>query len=222
MDVAAVLGLLGDRRWVHLEHIEAPRDRVDGDHVLARVVLHRPREESLREEESGDPKGRRDAVVDPRLDKIYPPLEIRDPRREGLEGRVGHFGPHGRHLVVEEARRHLVELLGHDDEALECLEQVLQAPVDEREESVEALALLREHRIHRLVVDKRVLLRHSVKLKGLEAHVQDALGRLPEDVVPRLARAARHLGLEREQGLAHGVGLVLRAGDVRVLVQAEH
>mmetsp|Transcript_2529 Transcript_2529/g.7187 ORF Transcript_2529/g.7187 Transcript_2529/m.7187 type:complete len:237 (-) Transcript_2529:120-830(-) len=222
VDIATVLRLLCDGQRISLLHLIVPRDGVDGDDVLASVVLHRACEEGLREEKAGDPEGGRSTVGDPVLEEANACLQVHNPSRQRLEVGVGLLGPHGRHLVVEERSGHGVKFLRHDYETLQRLHQVLQATVEEDDETIEALALLGEHCVHGLRINQGVLLHHLIELKGFKALVQNALGCLRQDVVTRLACATRNLGLERQERLAHLVGLVLRTRNVCILVQAKH
>ena len=81
---------------------KVPLDGVDGESVFASVVLKRPRQESLREEQSADPVDRGRAVIDPPVDELDALQQVQHPRRQGLQRRVRLAGPRVGNLVVED------------------------------------------------------------------------------------------------------------------------
>ena len=62
----------------------------------------------------------------------------------------------------------------------------------------------------------------GVDVEGMRAPLEDVLRRGADDVLPRQPAARGDPGLQGQDCFEHGVCLVLVAGDVRVLVQAEN
>lgn len=83
----------------------------------------------LGEEEAADPVDAGGSLGDPVADEAAAVEQVGCPGGEGLEGGVGLAGPHLGDLVVEDARAQLLQVGGHDHQALEGLERVLQAKV---------------------------------------------------------------------------------------------
>mmetsp|Transcript_14881 Transcript_14881/g.35930 ORF Transcript_14881/g.35930 Transcript_14881/m.35930 type:complete len:525 (+) Transcript_14881:305-1879(+) len=220
--VAPVLGRrLLARKGLLVLHVEVPHDGVDGDLVLARVVLQSAREERLREEQAADPVHRGRALVDPLVDELDALQQVDDPGRQRLQARVRLAAPHVGHLVVEDAVGDSLQLGRHHHQALERLQALLQALAHDDDQGVVADALLRQHRIHALVVVCGVLVVHLVDVEGGRAALEDVLGGRLDDVLAAEAAAAVDARLQRQHRLEHGVRLVLVARDVRVLVQPE-
>ena len=80
IDVATVFGLLFDVFVGDvIEELEIEGELIDGDGVLSGKVLEHTGNESLREEETGDPEDLWSAVVDPIVQKDDSLVEIFDP-----------------------------------------------------------------------------------------------------------------------------------------------
>mmetsp|Transcript_24192 Transcript_24192/g.61279 ORF Transcript_24192/g.61279 Transcript_24192/m.61279 type:complete len:326 (-) Transcript_24192:157-1134(-) len=208
------------------DELEVKVHGVDRDLILARVVLQRARHERLREEEGGHVKEDRDAVVAPPLEEDEPAHQISHVRRERLERRERLLEPHPRDLVCEARFRDGLQVIAHHDQALEGFEDVLQAATDRRDELVEARELLRQHRVHRLLVEHRVALGHGLDVVVRGQLCEDVVGQVGDDFVKALlataAAAARvERGTGEENRREQAVGLVQVLGDVGVFVQPE-
>ena len=74
---------------------------VNRNSMLTGIILHDTGEESLREEESGDPVVVRSAQIDPFINEIETVLEFDCPSREGLQGVEAFSGPDARYLTIK-------------------------------------------------------------------------------------------------------------------------
>jgi hypothetical protein len=106
VDVASIGGLGHELFLGQILDLEVKANSVDADLVLASKILQRPRQESLREKETRDPVGGRDAILDPFLDEVHTMYEIHHPSRQRLQTRICDIGPHFRHLYKEEGGSH--------------------------------------------------------------------------------------------------------------------
>ena len=164
------------------------------------------------------------ARVLPRAEEFEPLAAGRRPTgRSGLRLGYANARPHRGHLADRHRRAHRLELAAHHDEPLDRALDLVQALLHHVGQPVEAQQLLREHRVHRLLVldgevDERLL---DVVLRAASARSMSA-GELADDLLVRLALAARRARLERERGAEQLVRLGERARDVRVVVQPEH
>ena len=77
---------------------------IDRVRILARVVLQRAGEKTLREEETRQPEGFRHSEFDPVIDEMRSQLQIFHPGGERFEGGVRGVRPHHGDLVVQETR----------------------------------------------------------------------------------------------------------------------
>mmetsp|Transcript_28121 Transcript_28121/g.65625 ORF Transcript_28121/g.65625 Transcript_28121/m.65625 type:complete len:421 (+) Transcript_28121:465-1727(+) len=230
IDKAPVVGLCG--RGVEADH-EVPLERVDGHLVLPRVVLKRPRQEALREEEARQPEDGGRPLVDPLLEEVDPLDEVVKVRGEGLQGGVRGLHPQSGGGPRDHGRGQRFQVARHDDEALDGLDELLEGVAEHVNHPVEAQQLLREHRVHALVVVGGVLFRHLVHPEWQAKHVLFALDRQPLQHtrrqslqyllvgLPAAAAAAAALGHQQEHRVEERVRLTAGAGDVCVFVQAK-
>mmetsp|Transcript_9608 Transcript_9608/g.25108 ORF Transcript_9608/g.25108 Transcript_9608/m.25108 type:complete len:201 (-) Transcript_9608:577-1179(-) len=128
MDVDAqlrrVLHILGVRGVLDLE---LERQLVHWDLVLAGIALQHRGQESLREVERRYPKCGRFPAFDPIAEELHPLDHVVVPRAQGLQAGVANvFRPNHRDLVVDLCLEHVVEVLRHDDGALDGLLLFLQ------------------------------------------------------------------------------------------------
>eukprot|EP00982_Pelagococcus_subviridis_P017577 31550-Pelagococcus_subviridis.AAC.10 len=119
------------RRLHPVQHLKGEVQRVNRLRVLPRV-------------QPGEPVRLRVALPQPRVHELDPAVVVRDPAAEGLERRIRGFFPHARDLVVQKVGVHLLELAGHDDDALDRLLKLREGRDDDRREVVEPLDLLTE------------------------------------------------------------------------------
>mmetsp|Transcript_24596 Transcript_24596/g.35284 ORF Transcript_24596/g.35284 Transcript_24596/m.35284 type:complete len:200 (+) Transcript_24596:264-863(+) len=124
--IAAVLRLLSEFLHAFVSHHKGERHDVDGELALAGVVLQNGRQETLWEEESRDPEGRRDAHVDPRADKVQALQQVLEPRTQWLHGRISCRSPRGRDALIETRVAHGFQLRGKHHEPLKSPLQVFQ------------------------------------------------------------------------------------------------
>ena len=91
-----------------VQDVEVEREQVDGDGVLAGVVLLDAGQERLREEEPGQPEDGRRVRLEPVLEEAQARQEVVDVAAERLERRVRLLHPHARYLALPTAttRRH--------------------------------------------------------------------------------------------------------------------
>mmetsp|Transcript_106049 Transcript_106049/g.295105 ORF Transcript_106049/g.295105 Transcript_106049/m.295105 type:complete len:466 (-) Transcript_106049:145-1542(-) len=211
-----------------LQHMELPGQGVDGQLVLPGVVLQLSSQEGLREVEARDPVRRRVAALLPVGEEGYPSHEVRHVAGQRLERRVGDLHPICRPCVPQNARRHLVQVGVHHEEALHRLADVREGRAHAQDELVEAQHLLVQHRVQGLVVVNRVLGGGRLRVEGgrdvckvLGAHLpHDLVGRLPP--LAAAARALHGVGrLENVHALVDGTGEVsigVQPEDLRLLV----
>ena len=93
-----------------------------------------------------------------RTDDDRPAHEVGDVAAEGLERGVGLGRPHPRHPADEHAAEDLLQLLRHDDQALDGLLEVDEGRPDDAEQTVVADQLLSQDGVHRVRVEHGVLL----------------------------------------------------------------
>mmetsp|Transcript_53888 Transcript_53888/g.129849 ORF Transcript_53888/g.129849 Transcript_53888/m.129849 type:complete len:420 (+) Transcript_53888:262-1521(+) len=215
--------LLGARRLAagNLENVEVKRQGIDGNLVLPRVVLERAGEERLREVETRDPERLRDAVVDPVAQELEALQQLDRPRGKRLQRRVALRLPDTGHTLRGHGVTHVLELRRHDHETLERLLDVDERAVHDDKELVVPDALLHKHSVHRLLVLDRV---HHLDLLNVEHRwqvLQDALRHIGNELLARLAAAARTARLQGEHNRERIDGLVVVARDVCVGVHAE-
>lgn len=149
---------------VVIDNLEVEVKFIDGDEVLSGEVLQQGCEVGLREDESRDPDGGGCALVDPLLPEVSSLDQLHDPRRKRLQ-RQETFAPLDWHLVVEETRGCLFQILGHDKFTNEGLLNVDQGRLHGLEEPVVLEGLLCQHRILRLVVVGGILLNQRIEVK---------------------------------------------------------
>ena len=216
--VGAVLGLL-----VHIVDgydLEVEVEQVDGNGVAARVVLLDAGEKGLREVEAGDPERGRLVLVVPLLEEVEALDQVAEVAAERLQRRIRVLRPHVGHLADEQRVGERLQLLVHDDQALDGLLQVLKRAAHDRYQLVVALHLLRQHRVHALLVLGRILLHDLLEIEVRRQFGQYVLGYVHELLV-RVA-ALRLGAAEREQnGVEEELGGLQVLGDVHVLVHAE-
>mmetsp|Transcript_4931 Transcript_4931/g.17633 ORF Transcript_4931/g.17633 Transcript_4931/m.17633 type:complete len:201 (-) Transcript_4931:434-1036(-) len=185
-DVTPVLGRFRRvRERFRVQDVEVPLHGVDGDFVFPRIVLQRPGEKRLREEKTADPVHRRRAFVDPVVDELNALEQVEDPRRQRLQRRVRFRRPGFRDLVVEDRIRHRLQLGRHHDETFERFQAFLQRPPHDDQQRVVSNALLGQHRVHGLVVIRRVLVRDLVDVERLGAPREDIRRARLDDVLSR-------------------------------------
>mmetsp|Transcript_83742 Transcript_83742/g.245555 ORF Transcript_83742/g.245555 Transcript_83742/m.245555 type:complete len:289 (-) Transcript_83742:3-869(-) len=159
-------------------------------------------------------------MINPVLEEPEPLDEIVRVAPEGLQGGVAVRQPHGRRLAVEDRQKNLLQVLAHEQQALDGLLDVLEACPDDAYEIVEAVQLLDKHRVHGLFVHGRVLLLHRRYFPGLGHALQDVVGDLPDGILGGGAPAARGLAHGQQQAIHHAIGLALLPREVGVLVEA--
>mmetsp|Transcript_1527 Transcript_1527/g.5997 ORF Transcript_1527/g.5997 Transcript_1527/m.5997 type:complete len:549 (+) Transcript_1527:50-1696(+) len=220
VDVGAVVGLLRVRVLGH--HLEVPRARVDGDGVLARVVLHDAGEEGLREEEVAQVEHGRRAVLQPRVQHRQALHEVGEVGAQRLEARVRLLEPQLGRPVVVHGVVHALHLAAHHAQPLERLLNLPEARADDARQPVEAHELLHQHRVHRLLVQHGKLEARDLEVEvGRQAALE--VGReLPHDRLGALPPAAAAAAQRVQDGAEHEVDLLLVLGDARVGVQPEH
>eukprot|EP00968_Pinguiococcus_pyrenoidosus_P011500 scaffold926_cov248-Pinguiococcus_pyrenoidosus.AAC.13 len=199
--------ILGDVGLLHLlrperHHLASHDERVDGDRIVARVRLLHGRHEALGEEEARHP--------------VAGTRPFSKPTTHELQSRQEILRPAG---------------TGHHDEALDGLLNLLERRLDDGDQAVEAVKLLRQEHPHGV---------HGAGADGLEglwvrrSHVElvshalfEVLGNLAYDVVVTgtggvlLAAAAAAAAAGRDDSVEQRLGLLVLEGDVRVVVQAE-
>mmetsp|Transcript_25260 Transcript_25260/g.30582 ORF Transcript_25260/g.30582 Transcript_25260/m.30582 type:complete len:205 (-) Transcript_25260:4251-4865(-) len=122
-NVASIRRRLLGRLNHHVVHdVEVPRHGVDRELEFTGVVLHGTSQESLREEESGEPEHRGWPTVDPVVDKLRPLEEIHHPCGQRLHGRVCLTGPHVGNLVVKDGITNGFQIWRHNHKTLERLQ----------------------------------------------------------------------------------------------------
>mmetsp|Transcript_5662 Transcript_5662/g.19199 ORF Transcript_5662/g.19199 Transcript_5662/m.19199 type:complete len:711 (+) Transcript_5662:204-2336(+) len=220
VDVGAVLGLLAVLPPGHALLLE--EHRVDGDLVLARVVLQHAREEGVREVEARDPEHGGRAVVDPVLQHLEAVAELHHVRPQGLERGVALARPQPGDLPVEDGVGELLEVAAHDHEAFDGELEAPDGGVHHADEAVVAHELLAEHGVHALVVVHGVLVVGRLQVERLGHLVADGLRDLAHQLVLPLPAPALALAHGEQDGLEEQVRLPLVLGDVRVLVQPKH
>jgi len=96
-----------DRRAADLivQYVEVEAEQVDGNGVLAGVVLLDAGEERLREEEPGQPEHRRRIGLEPVLQEPETSQEVVDVAAERLQRRVGLLHPHTGYLALPRGRQ---------------------------------------------------------------------------------------------------------------------
>jgi hypothetical protein len=96
-------------------NLEIETELINSNLCLTRIVLESSGEESLGEEEPRDPEGGWCTLIEPVLEEGSSLIQINDPRSEWLEGQESNSRPFSRDLIVMEARRNSIELIGHDN-----------------------------------------------------------------------------------------------------------
>ena len=110
-----------------------PLDLIDGDRVLSGVVLLETSQETLGEEETGDPVVGRLAFLDPLFNEVQTLDEIDNVTRQRLQRWVGTLGPSAWDLVVEQGVADFFELRTHDDFTFNGQFDVLERASDDAE-----------------------------------------------------------------------------------------
>mmetsp|Transcript_19151 Transcript_19151/g.64150 ORF Transcript_19151/g.64150 Transcript_19151/m.64150 type:complete len:300 (-) Transcript_19151:99-998(-) len=199
VDQAAFCGRLG--RGVHphvAQDFEVEVDLVDGDPVLARVVLSRAGDEGLREEEARDPEDGRLPVVHPALEESDALREVAHPAAQRLARRICLLGPEVRHLIIEDRVEDRLELCRHYNQALDSLLDVGEAGSDHDQELVEARELLDEDRVHGLEVIRGVFVHDLVDRPRPRNLPLDLARHGGDDLLRRRPAPAAGAGLQGE------------------------
>ena len=218
--VRAVLGL--HREVVARRHcFKVKHHGVNRELVLPGVVLEHAGEERVGEEEPGDPKHGRRALVDPLLERLQPSDQLAYVRSQWLEARVRLLGPHRGNLPVEHGVAERVQLPSHDDLALQRQLEGADARVDHLQQPVIPDELLAQHGVHGLVVLHGVLVIGNLEVKDGRYGLRNLRGELTKRLLLALTPAARGVTLREQDGVAHQIGLLLVLGDVRVGVEPE-
>ena len=100
------------------EDLVVVAEQVDGDGVLAGVVLLGARQKGLGEVEARHPEDGRRAHVVPVLQELESRHEVVDVAAERLERRVRLLHPHAGNLALQDTQRHLLQVGGHHDQTL--------------------------------------------------------------------------------------------------------
>lgn len=209
-------------RWLNfIVHLEVEGQLIDGEHVLSGVVLSSTGEESLREEESGQPEGGRHAVIVPLGNEDHPFVDVGDPGAKRLQGKRSDGAECLWHLVVEEGSGHSVQFLRHDDLTEQGLLHICQHDDHSREETVVSDDFLREDGVHGLVVTGRVLLDHVVVVEGSRSLVLDLLRDIGNDFFSRLTSAGARSRLDTQDELEQVSRGGLISGDLSVVMETE-
>ena len=119
VEIAARLWLSLDVLVAHLAHHDVREtDLIDRNRVLSGIVLLSSSEESLWEEEAGDPEDIRGAIVVPVLQEIDTIVAVLDPGGERLLTEealaLTVISPHVWHLIIVDRGCHLLQILRHD------------------------------------------------------------------------------------------------------------
>eukprot|EP00959_Pyramimonas_sp_CCMP1952_P188816 3949061-Pyramimonas_sp.AAC.2 len=100
------------------------------DWSVVGIYLQHAGEEALREEEAREPIAGHLGVLHPPPEKVDARVKVHDPAGEWLQAGVPHAGPHHRHLVVEQALVHFLQLPAHYHQPLDRLLQLQQRATD--------------------------------------------------------------------------------------------
>eukprot|EP00955_Chlamydomonas_euryale_P010634 114680-Chlamydomonas_euryale.AAC.5 len=126
------------------------------------------------------------------------------------------------HAVDADGAERGLEVGAHDKQALDREADATQRVADDSCEPIEARHLLRQHRVHALLVQDRVLALHRLNIKRRRKPLEALGDRRAHTLLGAASRratatAAAHL----EQARKHGGCVILVLGDVGVLVQAK-
>ena len=106
-------------------NLKIESEQVNGDFVFPGIVLHRPGEEGLREEEPGQPEHVGLLAVIPLLQKLQPWEKVNDVAAQGFEARVRALGPRLWDLPHSQTAGNALQLRVHHHQTLEGLQHVL-------------------------------------------------------------------------------------------------
>jgi len=83
VDETSIIGWLcnGGRRSI-VANLKVETKLINGNLVFTGIVLKSSREESLWEEETRDPEGRRSTLFDPFLEEANPIIQVENPRSQ--------------------------------------------------------------------------------------------------------------------------------------------
>mmetsp|Transcript_18856 Transcript_18856/g.48367 ORF Transcript_18856/g.48367 Transcript_18856/m.48367 type:complete len:218 (+) Transcript_18856:524-1177(+) len=158
----------------------------------------------------------------PGLEELAPRDDIQEPCAERLQGQRPLLRPELRHLIDKHRLADTLQICSHDDQALDGLPEGLQGAVHLFQQLVVAKAFLLHHGVHRLLIHCREPNLADVQGERLRQSVLERGSHLVHDIIHRLAAlspaARRDHALHAVQQLG---GLILRASDVAVVVQAE-
>mmetsp|Transcript_8711 Transcript_8711/g.14804 ORF Transcript_8711/g.14804 Transcript_8711/m.14804 type:complete len:293 (-) Transcript_8711:2054-2932(-) len=222
--VSAIFGLLihGDFHFRTSQHAEVKLSLVDGGGIFTREVLQRASDECLGEEESTHPEDiRRGALGHPVIQESNSVQQVRDPWTQRLQGRVCDGGPQRRYLADHHGVAHLLELHGHQHQALDGLLHIRQRDGHFLDEAVEADQLLSEHGVHRFVVPDREHNQCFLNVEHRRQAAGDVLRKVIKRLAPALALATETAWLQTERRVEQRIGLRDRTRDIRIVVQAE-
>lgn len=222
VDVAPVFWFLGDlRNRVLVDDLEVKLKLVNGDDVLARIVLQRGRQEGLREKEPGNPERRRGAVRDPVLKEVDPGEQVDHPRAERLQRQESLLGPVLGHLVVVQTAAHLFQVFRHDHFAHKGLLNGDQLVFHNLKQLVVLEGFLGQDRVHGLIVVGRELFSDRVQLVERGHFALNADGDFCNNLFTGLAASRGGPGLDAENTFQNDSGLVLVGDDLGVCMETE-
>lgn len=128
--------------FLRRHNFEFEIERVYWYFVQSRVCLQDTSEETLREVETTHPIAYGILLVKPFSHELHSSEHVFEPRRKGFEGAVRYFLPVAGKDVVLEGEVHLVEVLGHDDDALDCFLEVGEGAGHRGQQVIEFLDFL--------------------------------------------------------------------------------
>jgi len=194
---------------------------INGNLALTRVVLERGSEESLGEEEPGDPEGRGCTLIKPVLEEVGSLIEVNNPRGKGLHGQETYSGPLGRDLVIMQRAGHGIELFRHDHFTDQSLLDVDKMVLHHDEEGIISDQLLSEHSVKATVVIGGESLTSSLDIVGLRSLALDVGSDVRNTLLTGHSTAARSSRLEGQDSLQHVTSNLGVSGNLSVLMHTE-
>lgn len=202
-------------------NLEVETKLINGNLALTRVVLKRGSEESLGEEEPGNPEGRGCALIKPVLEEGSSFVEVNNPRGKGLHGQESHSVPLGRDLVIMQRGGHGIELFRHDYFTDQSLLHVDKMVLHHDEEGIVSDQLLGEHSVEATVVIGGEGLTGSLDVVSLRSLALDVGSDVRDTLFTGHSTASRSSGLEGQYSLKHVTSNLIVSGNLSVLVHTE-
>ena len=118
---------------------------IDCSLIFSGIRLQYPRHEAMWKVEATEPVGLRVTFGHPSANEADSLSEVGKPDGQVLIGGVGYRLPVGRHLVLQEARVHLIKSWAHDLQSLDCSDEAAEGAIDLHQEPIVAFLLLEQH-----------------------------------------------------------------------------